>query len=103
MNRSLLNTFATWELGFIIVGGFALLAVASLLVVRRWVPSLQEAGENEVAGVILGVIAAIYGIVLAFVIVSLFEDSTTRTPATSPSRARRSRRPHCSSLPAASS
>lgn len=75
MNRYLLNTFTTLELGVIVVGGFVLLAVAGLLVTRRLAPSLRESGgENEIAGVILGVLAAIYGIVLAFVIVSLFED-----------------------------
>jgi Na+/phosphate symporter len=74
VNRYLLNTLTTWQLGLIIVGGFVLLGLAGLAVVRRWLPSLREAGENEVAGVILGVLAAIYGIVLAFVIVSLFED-----------------------------
>ena len=74
MNRYLLNTFTTLELGLIIVGGFIVVAVAGLLITRRLAPSLQETGENEIAGVILGVLAAIYGIVLAFVIVSLFED-----------------------------
>ncbi|HET8893651.1 MAG TPA: DUF4239 domain-containing protein [Gaiellaceae bacterium] len=74
MNRYLLNTFATLELGFIIVGGFVLLAVLGLLITRKLLTSLQESGENDIAGVILGVLAAIYGIVLAFVIVSLFED-----------------------------
>jgi hypothetical protein len=43
-------------------------------VVRRVLPGLAETGENDVAGVFLGVLAAIYGIVLAFVIVTLFED-----------------------------
>lgn len=74
MNRYLLNTFTTWQLGLIIVGGFVLLGIAGLVVVRRLLPALQESAENDVAGVILGVLAAIYGIVLAFVIVSLFED-----------------------------
>lgn len=75
MNRYLLNTFTTLELGLIIVGGFGLLSLIGLLITRRLAPSLRESGgENEIAGVILGVLAAIYGIVLAFVIVSLFED-----------------------------
>lgn len=91
MNRDLLNTFTTWQLGLIIVGGFVLLGLAGLAVVRRLLPNLQEAAENEVAGVILGVLAAIYGIVLAFVIVSLFEDfrkagSDVRTEATALSK-----------------
>jgi len=74
VNRYLLNTFTTLELGLIIVGGFVVLAVIGLFITRRLAPSLRESGENEIAGVILGVLAAIYGIVLAFVIVSLFED-----------------------------
>lgn len=72
LNRYLLNTLTTWELGLLIVGGFMLLATVGLMVVRR--AGLQELGENDVAGVILGVLAAIYGIVLAFVIVSMYED-----------------------------
>jgi len=74
VNRWLLNNLTTWELGILIIGAFVLLALAGLYVVRRWFPSLQESDSNDVAGVILGVLAAIYGIVLAFVIVSLYED-----------------------------
>lgn len=87
MNRWLLNTFATWELGLIIVGGFVVLAVLGLVASRRLLPHLGEGEVNDVAGVILGVLAAIYGIVLAFVIVSLYDDfrkttSDVRTEAT---------------------
>ena len=74
MNRWLLNTFTTWELGLIIVGGFVLLAVLGLYGFRRFLPQLAHEEVNDVAGVILGVLAAIYGIVLAFVIVSLYDD-----------------------------
>ena len=74
MSRWLLNTFATWELGVLIIGAFVALAVAGLLLFRRFAPHLQEGESNDVAGVILGVLAAIYGIVLAFVIVSLYDD-----------------------------
>ena len=74
MNRWLLNTFTTWELGFIVVGGFILFAIVGLVVVERLAPSLRKGEVNDVTGVILGVLAAIYGIVLAFVIVSLYDD-----------------------------
>lgn len=74
MNRWLLNTFTTWELGLIIVGGFVLLAVVGLYGFKRLLPRIAEEEINDVAGVILGVLAAIYGIVLAFVIVSLYDD-----------------------------
>jgi len=74
VNRWLLNTFSTWELGVIVIGGFVVLALAGLVVFQRLVPEIRKGESNDVAGVMLGVLAAIYGIVLAFVIVSLYED-----------------------------
>lgn len=74
MNRWLLNNLATWELGVLIVGGFLLVALVGMKVTWRWLPTLREGESNDVAGVILGVLAAVYGIVLAFVIVALYEE-----------------------------
>ena len=74
MNRWLLNTFTTWELGLIVVGGFILFAIVGLVLIERFAPELRAGEVNDVAGVILGVLAAIYGIVLALVIVSLYDD-----------------------------
>ena len=74
MNRWLLNTFTTWELAIIVVGGFVLFTIVGLFVVERIAPALRRGESNDVAGVILGVLAAIYGIVLALVIVSLYDD-----------------------------
>ena len=81
MNRWLLNTFTTWELGFIVVGGFILFAVVGLVVFERLAPDLRQGEVNDVTGVILGVLAAIYGIVLAFVIVSLYDDLMALNPS----------------------
>lgn len=74
MNRWLLNTFTTWELGIIVVGGFILFALVGLFVFEQIAPGMRKGEVNDVTGVILGVLAAIYGIVLAFVIVSLYDD-----------------------------
>jgi hypothetical protein len=74
MNRWLLNTFSTWQLGLIVVGGLVLLALVGMLAVRRIAPHWQDGPYNDVAGVVLGLVAAVYGIVLAFVIVALYED-----------------------------
>ena len=71
MNRWLLNTFTTWELGFLIVGGCIVVAVGALFAFQRFA---RETEANEITGIVLGVLAAIYGIVLAFVIVSLYDD-----------------------------
>lgn len=97
MNRWLLNTFPTWALAVLMVALFVLIALAGLYVVRRWFPTLQEEASNDVSGVILGVLAAIYGIVLAFVIVSLYEDyrkasSDVRTEASALSQVYRDTR-----------
>jgi hypothetical protein len=55
--------------------------------VRRAFPALAEGEHTDVAGVIIGLLAAVYGIVLAFVIVALYEDfqdaqSVVRSEAT---------------------
>ena len=71
MNRWLLNTFTTWELGLLIVGGCVVVAVGALIAFQR---VGRETEANEITGIVLGVLAAIYGIVLAFIIVSLYDD-----------------------------
>ena len=76
MARSALNTLPTWTLALIGVGGCAALAVAGLLLVRRRFPELGHTEINDVAGIAIGVLAAVYGIILGFVIVSLYEDFT---------------------------
>ncbi|MEA2189481.1 MAG: hypothetical protein QOK16_4492 [Solirubrobacteraceae bacterium] len=76
MARSLLNTLPTWVLALAGVGGCAALAVAGLLLVRKRFPELGRTEINDVAGIAIGVLAAVYGIILGFVIVSLYEDFT---------------------------
>jgi hypothetical protein len=72
--RTLLNTFPTWVLGLFGVGGTACLAAVGLAVFRKRLPKLIQVDTNDVAGVAIGVIAAIYGITLGFVIVVLYEE-----------------------------
>jgi hypothetical protein len=74
MNRTLLNTFSTFELGLIVVGGVVLLAVLGFILVHRYVSPETRIENNEVAGILLGLLGAFYGIVLGFAIVVLFED-----------------------------
>jgi hypothetical protein len=74
VNRWLLNTFATWELALIVVGGLAAVAVAGLVGIRRLLPAIGEGAYNELVSVGVGLLAAVYGIVLAFVIVALYDD-----------------------------
>ncbi|WP_308294044.1 hypothetical protein [Streptomyces sp. UNOC14_S4] len=73
MELWLLNTFSTPALATVFVGGVVLLAIAGSLLVRRRLPSTVEGRHNETIGVILGIYGAIYGILLAFVIVAEWE------------------------------
>ncbi|WKX71599.1 DUF4239 domain-containing protein [Streptomyces sp. XD-27] len=76
----LLNHLSTAALTVLVVGGAVTLSVAGSLLVRRRFPSLVAGEHNEMVGVVLGMFAAIYGIILAFVIVTLWEQlEETRT------------------------
>ncbi|WP_327283891.1 MULTISPECIES: DUF4239 domain-containing protein [unclassified Streptomyces] len=68
----LLNTFSTLTLGVLLVGGFVALAVAGSIAARRRFPHLAGGEHNEMVGVALGMFGAIYGIILAFVVVTLW-------------------------------
>ena len=76
MTRTLLNTFPTWLLAIVTVGGAVALAVGGLALVRRRFPGLEKHGVNDVVGVVVGVLAAVLGILLGFVTVSLYENFT---------------------------
>lgn len=52
------------------------MAVGSLALVRRRFPQLQHHQLNDVVGVGVGVLAAIYGILLGFITVALYQDFT---------------------------
>ncbi|MEV8021706.1 DUF4239 domain-containing protein [Streptomyces sp. NPDC086554] len=73
----LLNHLSTLALTLLIVGGTVLLAVAGSLLVRSRFPRLAEGEHNEMVGVVLGMFGAIYGIILAFVIVTLWTQLET--------------------------
>ncbi|WP_435971476.1 DUF4239 domain-containing protein [Streptomyces sp. Qhu_M48] len=78
MSLWLLNQLSTFTLAAITVGGTVLVAVAGSVALRRRYPSLARGEHNDMVGVTLGMFGAIYGIILAFVIVTLWTqlDST---------------------------
>ncbi|MER5309241.1 DUF4239 domain-containing protein [Streptomyces sp. NPDC002773] len=80
----LLNHFSTFTLAMLTVGGTIGLAVAGSVLLRRRYPSLAEGEHNDMVGVTLGMFGAIYGIILAFVIVTLWTqlDNTQTIVAT---------------------
>ncbi|MFE0130958.1 DUF4239 domain-containing protein [Streptomyces sp. NPDC059037] len=68
----LLNHLSTLALTLLIVGGTVLATAAGSLLVRHRFPKLTEGEHNDTVGVVLGMFGAIYGIILAFVIVTLW-------------------------------
>lgn len=63
----------TWLLGLVIVGASVLLAHLGLRLVRRRVPLPVLETQHEVAGFIIGVLGAIYAVLLAFVVVAVWD------------------------------
>lgn len=63
----------TWLLGLGIVGASVLLAHLGLRLVRRRVPLPVLETQHEVAGFIIGVLGAIYAVLLAFVVVAVWD------------------------------
>ena len=73
MDLTLLNTVPLPVLGFVFVGLAVAIAVGGLLVVRRFVAHHQLEEHNDVAGFIYAVVGVIYAIVLAFVVIVVWE------------------------------
>jgi hypothetical protein len=63
----------SWLLGLLIVGGVALLALLGLSAVRRAVPREVRAANNDVAGFLIAVVGALYAVMLALVVVVVWE------------------------------
>lgn len=64
----------TWLLGLAIVGASVLLAHLGLRLVRRAVPLPVHETQHEVGGFIIGVMGAVYAVLLAFVVVAVWDD-----------------------------
>lgn len=63
----------TFVLGFVVVGLSILVAHLGLRLVRRLVPLAVLETHHEVAGFIIGVLGAIYAVLLAFVVVIMWD------------------------------
>ncbi|MFB7378126.1 DUF4239 domain-containing protein [Kitasatospora purpeofusca] len=74
MDLWLLNHVPTVPLAALVVGGFVLAALAGSVLALRRFPGLADGEYNEMAGVLLGMFGAIYGIILAFVVVNLWTE-----------------------------
>lgn len=74
MGRFLLNNVATVQLALLFSGGFALAAAGGLKLIRAFTPSVSRGPYNELANFILPLVVGVYGLVLGFVVVTLYDD-----------------------------
>jgi hypothetical protein len=68
----LLNNLSTAVITILVVGGLMAMAGIGLVAVRRRWPDFAQGEHNDVAGVLVGLVGAIYGIMLAFVVVAVY-------------------------------
>src|SRR6476469_5141860 len=73
MLRGIVNEVPTWLLLVAVVA--AILGAVLLLVwlIRRLVPAVREGFDAEVSSQILGVVAALFGLLLAFIVVIAYQ------------------------------
>ncbi|MFA7254563.1 MAG: DUF4239 domain-containing protein [Candidatus Omnitrophota bacterium] len=75
ITQGLILYVPTWILGALVVGGVALLSVAGLFVVRPFLPHHTKLrAHHDVAGPILGVMGVLYAVLLAFVMVNVWQN-----------------------------
>lgn len=73
MIRLMLNTLPTWGVMALVVGALVAVAFALFQLAHRYAAWLGTGENNEIAGVLIGILGGVYGIILGFVIVSLWE------------------------------
>ena len=65
---------STWLLGLLMVGGTVALSLLGLFAVRRRVPASAQRKHHDVAGFIIAIVSVIYAVLLALVVVAVWED-----------------------------
>jgi hypothetical protein len=76
VDRWLLNTFPTWGLVVLIVGGAAVVGVGGFLLMRRFVPSLATHADSRSLSSAFGISSGLFSFVLAFTIGQLYTNFT---------------------------
>jgi hypothetical protein len=71
--RTVVDVAPTWLLVLAVVGSVVGLVLLSVWAVRRGVPSTREGFDAEVSSQVLGVVASLFGLLLAFVVVIEFQ------------------------------
>ena len=71
--QQLLFKVPSFILGLTVVGGVVVFSIVGLLVVRRFISHNQLRTHHDVADPILGALAAIYAVLIAFVVVTVWQ------------------------------
>ena len=74
ITQQLLLKIPSLILGLIVVGGFTAFSIAGLLIVRHFIPHGRLKAHHDVADPILGALGAIYAVLLAFVVVTVWQN-----------------------------
>jgi ABC-type antimicrobial peptide transport system permease subunit len=74
ITQQLLLSVPSFVLGFFFVGGAVLFAVIGVLVVRRFITHSQLRTHHDVADPMLGAVAAVYSVLVAFVAVNVWQN-----------------------------
>jgi uncharacterized protein DUF4239 len=72
--RGVVNDVPTWLLVLAVVALILGLVLLSVWLIRRLVPAVGEGFDAEVASQMLGVVAALFGLLLAFIIVIAYQN-----------------------------
>ena len=60
--------------GVLVIGGICLVALAGLELVQRLVPAVSRQPHNDVAGFIYAALGVIYAVLLALVVIAVWEE-----------------------------
>jgi len=71
--QQLLLKIPAFILGVMIIGGAIALSIAGLLVVRHFIPHNRLKTHHDVADPILGALGAVYAVLLAFVVITVWQ------------------------------
>jgi Protein of unknown function (DUF4239) len=71
--RGIVDTVPTWLLVAVVVTSVVAIVLGGVWLVRRLVPSTRDGFDAEVSSQVLGVVASLFGLLLAFVVVIEFQ------------------------------
>jgi hypothetical protein len=72
--RKVPSVLLTIVYGVLVIGGICLVALAGLELVQRLVPAVSRQPHNDVAGFIYAALGVIYAVLLALVVIAVWEE-----------------------------